>query len=111
VSSDTHERPESGSITEASFGDVGVDVVAYASERDGAAVIEIEGAGRLRVLVNEGVVFDQDTEEFNVHGECGYVFRTASGAHRCGIAGVHLGRPHVCGGMMRGRLCGEPESV
>jgi hypothetical protein len=97
VSSDTRERPESGSIESEELEHLGVTT--YISEMDGATVVEIDTSavrGRLRVYVNEGVVFDQDPEEHGPHGECGYVFRSGDRAHRCGVMGAHPGRPHVC---------------
>jgi hypothetical protein len=93
VSSDTRERPESGSIEETSFGDVKIDVTTYISEMDGATVVEIDTSahrGRLRVYVNEGPVFDQDPEEHGPHGECGYMFQDKGGElHRCVKVGPH----------------------
>lgn len=77
------------------------ELVMYVSELDGATVVELQtsaGLSHLRVYVNDGPVFDQDPEERGPHGECGYVFRTASGAHRCGVRGEHsVHRCRECG--------------
>lgn len=99
MSSDTRERPDSGSIENHDPAEAPVSLVTYVSDIDGATVVEIETGeftGHLRVYVNEGVIFDQNPEEHGPCGECGAVFRTASGAHRCGVHGPHPGRPHVC---------------
>lgn len=103
MSSDTRERPESGSIEEVPLSEVVIDLTTYVSDLDGATVVEIGTSmlptpRRLRVYVNEGVVFDQDPEQPGPHGECGYTWHTATGPHRCGVIGRHPGRSHVCRG-------------
>lgn len=105
MSSETSERPVSGTIEVVGFSDVpGVEVTTYLSDLDGASVIEIDtqvGVGQVRVYVNEGAVFDQDPEEPGPHGECGFVFRVAGKSHRCVTVGLHQpGHRHRCG-------CGE----
>jgi hypothetical protein len=91
VSSETNERPESGSIEseEAQH----LELTTYVSPRDGATVVEIGTSavkGRLRVYVNDGPVFDQDPEDHGPHGECGLMFQDPDGArHRCVKVGSH----------------------
>lgn len=99
MSANTREQTDgNGTIQEVDFGDVSIGVISYVADSDGASVIEIEGAGRLRVYVNEGVVFDQGTEESGPHGECGYLFRHEehSGLHRCTLRSGHGSQRHAC---------------
>ena len=65
MSSDTQQRISDGSGEWFDPEHVPVGLVTYISELDGATVVEIEtgeATGRLRVYVNEGVIFDQDQD-------------------------------------------------
>lgn len=97
MSSDTHERPESGSIESEELSHL--EVTTYVSLLDGATVVEIDtsaGAGRVRVYVNDGPVFDQESEQFGPHGRCTCVWHDDAGAnHGCDRIGPH--QQHVCG--------------
>lgn len=115
MSSDTRERPVSGSV-EANPLDVDIhdpgnvldavgQVVTYRSDIDGAVVVEIEtgaGIGRLRVYVNDGPIFDQKSEEPGPHGTCGFVWRendispATEGHHRCTLRSGHRSVQHYC---------------
>jgi len=115
VSSDTRERPVSGSLTDVALNvdtddpdnalDAVGQIVTYRSNIDGAVVVEIEtgaGIGRLRVYVNDGPVFDQEPEEPGPHGTCGYVWReegispATEGHHRCTLRSGHSSPRHYC---------------
>jgi hypothetical protein len=106
VSSDTRESHDEATYTPLLDGSEQIgELVMYVSELDGATVVEVQtgaGIGRLRVYVNDGAIFDQSPEERGPHGECGYAFRTASGAHRCGARGAHS--IHFC------RHCGASQN-